>query len=207
MNMRSSIGVLCLMTVCASGCDLVMDRQTGQLLRQEISKLRGDCDKLGKEVAELTKTTADLHREIALLRQVTSAAPRPSTPVERDISRDKEKVKDRDNAQAVPKDSGLCDIVETHIVAVEGILSQTGAESMESLMDDLEAAFEANLKKYAGNPRTAEIREAAAAMRSSFLAAAKQSHLAMNPYLKNVRQKSVNEGRKSAKLMRSLCEE
>lgn len=187
------------------GCNLLAGNQKElQAFRQDVSRLKITCAQLTKQVEELTKLNADLKEQVALLQEVRTAiaakpqAPSGSAPA---VSRDTA-------SPGEPKPTpGLCDIIETHIAGVEGILSEPDVDSAETLMDDLQAAFEANLKAFSQHPRIQQIRAAAAQMRSEYLAAAKQTPLATNPYLKNVRQKSLNDARKAARTLRALCEE
>jgi hypothetical protein len=213
MKVWSYAVLVCITATSLVGCiELGPDRQTAAALRQELPKFRGECERLNKQVSELTKAVAELRREVVVLREAkTAAPPTPATPtvhLATPAGKDREPVPDRSVVQdkGVPKDTELCEIIETHIAAVEGILSQGNVDSMDTLVDDLAAAFEANLRKFSRDPRIGEIRDAAANMRSNFLSAAKQSHLATNPYLKNVRQKSINDGRKYAKTLRAVCE-
>jgi len=203
MRVKIWLGVLASLGFC--GCNQVgVDQKELHLLRQDLGKFNKDCDKLSTQVQELTKLTHDLREQVAMLREARTAIPsKPLTGPEREVINPADMPRDREASRG----AALCDIIETHVAAVEGILSQPDADSVEPLLDDLEAAFTANLKRFANHPHIQEIRQAASAMRKDFLAAAKQSPLAANPYLKNVRQKSLNDARKDARTLRSLCEE
>ena len=187
------------------GCNQFgVDPRELQLFRRDVGRLTSTCDKLTSQVKELTKLTAELSQQVTLLQEARKPvmakpvpAPEPATimPAESTLTR---------GPQPTP---GLCDIVDTHIAAVEGILSQPDPDAVGTLLDDLAAAFDANLKAFDQHPRIDQIREAASAMRNEFLAAAKQAPLATNPYLKNVRQKSLKDARSAARKLRSLCGE
>lgn len=180
------------------------DQKDIQAFRQEVNRLKMTSTRLSKQVEELTKLTADLQEQVVQLRESRSAA--SSKPAEFSATPPVEprKTPTAREPQAAP---GLCDIIETHIQAVEGVLSQPDLDSAETLLDDLQAAFDANLRPFAQNPKIQQIRAAAATMRNEYIAAAKQTSLANNPYLKNVRQKSLTEARKATRSLRALCEE
>ncbi len=174
------------------------------MFRQDLAKFMNNCDKLARQVEELTKITVDLRGQVKALQEARAEV--VSTPVptpEREAVKPSETGRDKEAQRA----ASLCDVIETHVAAVEGILSQQDLDSVETLLDDLEAAFNANLRKFANHPRIKQIREAASTMRKDFLAAAKQSPLATNPYLKNVRQRSLNDARQAARTLRALCED
>jgi hypothetical protein len=185
------------------GCtEFAADPKELQAFRQDVTRFKSTCDKLGKQVDELMKLTTELKDQVALLKEAGTAVPsKPGVQTQPAVVAPGEAAQPRET-QPVP---GLCDMIETHIAAVEGVLSQPDLDSAETLLDDLQASFDANLRGYAQHPRIAQIRAAASTMRSEFLAAAKQTPLATNPYLKNVRQKSLNDARKAARALRSLC--
>jgi hypothetical protein len=196
------IGVVFL---CLCGCNQFgVDQKELQIFRQDLAKFRNDCDRLARQVEELTKVTADLRQQVNTPRDARTEPIPKQVPVrEQEAVSPSQSSRDKEPQRA----PSLCDVIETHIAAVEGILSQPDSDSVETLLDDLEASFNANLRRFANHPRILQIREAASTMRKDFLAAAKQSPLATNPYLKNVRQKSLNDARKAAKTLRALCEE
>jgi hypothetical protein len=211
MRLRSRTLVSSILAVCLFGCvDLGSDRSAVEAMKQDLSRLKGTCDRLTKELNDLKKVTAELSQEVAKMREAETArsATPPSRP-DRTLLRETENPREREPVRDVvpAKDAALCEIVETHIAAVEGILSQPVTDSVDAFVDDLQAVFEANLKKFSRDPRIDQLRQAAATMRTNYLAAAKQGHLAMNPYLKNVRQKSLNDARQAARTLRLLCEE
>jgi hypothetical protein len=173
-----------------------------QAFRQDVTRLKSSSDKLAKQLEELAKLTTELREQVALLQEARTAQPsKPPAQTEPAVVAPGGTAQTRE-ARPLPE---LCDMIETHIAAVEGVLSQPDLDSAETLLDDLQASFDANLRAYVQHPRIAQIRAAASTMRTEYLAAAKQTPLATNPYLKNIRQKSLNDARKAARTLRSLC--